>query len=100
MAAEVKKEIQLEVAHVLFLDIISYSKLPINEQRAALEKLNQIVRATDEFKAAEAASRLIKIPTGVRVYDSFPTVDLTPKGVKHDTKSAAPAQPTPAGATP
>jgi len=40
MAAEVKKEIQLEIAHVLFLDIISHSKLPINEQRAALEKLN------------------------------------------------------------
>ncbi|CAN5379104.1 pitrilysin family protein [soil metagenome] len=44
---------------------------------------------------------LIKIPTGVREYDSFPAVDLTPKGVKHDTKSAQPApQSTPEGATP
>jgi len=64
MAAEVKKEIHLEIAHVLFTDIVGYSKLPINEQRALVERLNEIVRATDEFQAAEAAGRLIKIPTG------------------------------------
>src|SRR6201984_1649368 len=64
MAAEIKKQIQLEIAHVLFTDIVGYSKLPINEQRALIECLNEIVRGTDEFKAAEAAGRLIKIPTG------------------------------------
>jgi len=64
MAAEIKKEIQLEIAHVLFTDIVGYSKLPINEQRALVERLNQIVRGTDEFQAAETAGRLIKIPTG------------------------------------
>jgi TolB-like protein/class 3 adenylate cyclase/Tfp pilus assembly protein PilF len=64
MPAEVKKEIQLEIAHVLFTDIVGYSKLPINEQRALVERLNKIVRSTDEFQAAEAAGRLIKIPTG------------------------------------
>src|SRR6201993_1378551 len=64
MAAEVKKQIQLEIAHVLFTDIVGYSKLPINEQRALIECLNEIVRGTDEFQAAEAAGRLIKIPTG------------------------------------
>jgi TolB-like protein/class 3 adenylate cyclase len=64
MAAEVKKEIQLEIAHVLFTDIVGYSKLPINQQRALVERLNEIVRGTDEFQAAEAARRLIKIPTG------------------------------------
>ncbi len=64
MAAEIKKEIQLEIAHVLFTDIVGYSKLPINEQRALVERLNEIVRGTDEFRAAEAAGRLIKIPTG------------------------------------
>src|SRR6266536_100113 len=64
MAAEVKKEIQLEIAHVLFTDIVGYSKLPINQQRAVVERLNEIVRGTDEFQAAETAGRLIKIPTG------------------------------------
>src|SRR6059036_3372537 len=64
MAAEIKKEIELEIAHVLFTDIVGYSKLPINEQRALVERLNEIVRSTDEFQAAETAGRLIKIPTG------------------------------------
>jgi TolB-like protein/class 3 adenylate cyclase/Tfp pilus assembly protein PilF len=64
MAAEVKKEIQLEIAHVLFTDIVGYSKLPINQQRALVERLNEIVRGTDEFQAAETAGRLITIPTG------------------------------------
>src|SRR2546429_2417708 len=64
MAAEITKEIQLEIAHVLFTDIVGYSKLPIHQQRAVVERLNEIVRGTDEFQAAEAAGRLIKIPTG------------------------------------
>jgi TolB-like protein/Tfp pilus assembly protein PilF/class 3 adenylate cyclase len=64
MASEIKKEIQLEIAHVLFMDIVGYSKLLINEQRALLEELNQIVRSTGEFQNAEAAGKLIKIPTG------------------------------------
>src|SRR5437867_8705783 len=64
MAAEVKKEIQLEIAHVLFTDIVGYSKLPINQQRALVQRLNEVVRGTDEFQAAETAGRLIKIPTG------------------------------------
>src|SRR5882757_720115 len=64
MPAEVKKEIQLEIAHVLFIDIVGYSKLSVNEQHAAVEELNQIVRATEQFQKAEAGSRLLKIPTG------------------------------------
>src|SRR6202011_4443792 len=64
MAAEVKKEIQLEIAHVLFIDIVGYSKLSINEQRAAIDELTQTVRASAQFQNAEAAARLLKIPTG------------------------------------
>src|SRR6516164_5194359 len=63
MSAEVKREIELELAHVLFVDIVGYSKLLINEQRALLETLNQIVRSTEQFRKAEAAGRLKKIPT-------------------------------------
>jgi TolB-like protein/class 3 adenylate cyclase/Tfp pilus assembly protein PilF len=64
MAGEVKKEIQLEIAHVLFIDIVGYSRLLINEQRALLDALNEIVRKTDEFQTAEEAGRLLKLPTG------------------------------------
>jgi TolB-like protein len=64
MAAEVKKEIELEIAHVLFIDIVAYSKLSINEQRAAVDELNQVVRTSEQLQKAEASDRLIKIPTG------------------------------------
>jgi TolB-like protein/class 3 adenylate cyclase/Tfp pilus assembly protein PilF len=64
MSAEIKKEIQFEIAHVLFIDIVGYSKLSINEQRAAVDELTEIVRATEQFQKAEAADRLIKIATG------------------------------------
>src|SRR5437899_3848726 len=64
MSAEIQKEIQLEIAHVLFIDIVGYSKLSINEQRAAVDELNEVVRASEQFQKAEAAARLIKIPTG------------------------------------
>ena len=64
MAAEIKKEIQLEIAHVLFIDIVGYSKLSINDQRAAIDELTQAVRTSEQFQNAEAAARLLKIPTG------------------------------------
>ena len=64
MAPEVKKEIELEIAHVLFIDIVGYSKFVTAEQRRLLELLNRIVRGTEQFRSAEAAGRLIKIPTG------------------------------------
>src|SRR6266704_556019 len=64
MSADVKKEIQLEIAHVLFIDIVGYSKLSINDQRAAIDELTQAVRTSEQFQNAEAAARLLKIPTG------------------------------------
>src|ERR1700757_3706081 len=64
MPAEVKKQIQLEIAHVLFTDIVGYSKRSINDQHAAVEELNEIVRASEQFQLAEAVGRLLKIPTG------------------------------------
>src|SRR5438128_10120024 len=64
MPPEIKKEIQLEIAHVLLIDIVGYSKLSINDQRAAINELNQVVRTSEQFQNAEAAARLIKIPIG------------------------------------
>jgi TolB-like protein/class 3 adenylate cyclase/Tfp pilus assembly protein PilF len=59
-----KKEIELEIAHVLFIDTVGYSKLLIDDQRGLIDTLNQIVRGTAEFRIAEAAGKLIKIATG------------------------------------
>jgi hypothetical protein len=54
----------LEIAHVLFVDIVGYSKRLINEQRALIERLNRLVRSTEQFRQADAAGKLISIPTG------------------------------------
>src|SRR5437764_3061391 len=64
MSAEVKKEIQLEIGHVLFIDIVSYSKLLITEQSEQLQTLKQIVRGTEQFRLAEAEGKLLRLPTG------------------------------------
>src|SRR5260370_41585211 len=64
MSAEVKKEIHLEIAHVLFMDVVGYSKLLINEQREIMQQLNQLVRKTAQFQASEANGKLISIPSG------------------------------------
>src|SRR5499433_774114 len=64
MPSEIKKEIKLEIAHVLFIDIVDYSKLLIDEQRDYLHTLNEVVRETDSFRAADAAGKLTRLPTG------------------------------------
>ena len=94
MAAEVKKEIQLEIAHVLFTDIVAYSKLPINQQRAVVECLNEIVRGTDEYQAAESAGRLITIPTGDGITLVFYHFGLSPEVVR-GTQAMGFVEPTP-----
>jgi TolB-like protein/class 3 adenylate cyclase len=78
MSAAVKKEIQLEIAHVLFIDIVGYSKLLINEQHELLQELNQIVRTTEAFRAAEAAGKLIRLPTGDGMALAFATTPDAP----------------------
>src|SRR5437764_6846386 len=64
MPDEQKTQLRLEIAHVLFLDIVGYSKLLIDEQSEALQELNQIVRNTEAAREADAAGQLIILPTG------------------------------------
>src|SRR5437016_789785 len=64
MAAETKKEIGLEIGHVLFIDIVGYSKLLLNEQSEQMQKLRESVRGTEQFRIAEAAGKLLRLPTG------------------------------------
>jgi len=55
---------QMEIGHVLFMDIVGYSKLLLDEQRELQQQLNDIVRSTEQFRTAEAAGRLVRLPTG------------------------------------
>src|SRR5438093_4787659 len=64
MADEQKAKLRLEIAHVLFMDIVDYSKLLTDEQSEALQELNQIVRNTEAAREAEAAGALTILPTG------------------------------------
>ena len=64
MSIEIKKEIQLEIGHVLFIDIVGYSKLLINEQSEQIQTLKAIVRGTEQVRLAEAEGKLLRLPTG------------------------------------
>jgi len=64
MAEQTGKQVELQIAHVLFIDLVGYSKLSVNEQRARVEELNEVVRQSEQFQKAEAAKRILKIPTG------------------------------------
>jgi TolB-like protein/class 3 adenylate cyclase/Flp pilus assembly protein TadD len=57
-------DLKLEIAHLLLIDVVGYSKLLVNEQIELLQELNRIVRSTECFRAAEKKGKLIRIPTG------------------------------------
>jgi TolB-like protein/class 3 adenylate cyclase/Tfp pilus assembly protein PilF len=62
--AEPTLDLPLEIAHLLLIDVVGYSKLLVNEQVELLQELNQMVRSTESFRAAEASGKLIRVPTG------------------------------------
>jgi TolB-like protein/class 3 adenylate cyclase/Flp pilus assembly protein TadD len=64
MSAEPKPDLPLEIAHLLLIDVVGYSKLLVNDQVESLQQLNHIVRSSDSFRAAEAKDKLIRLPTG------------------------------------
>src|SRR5437016_5579039 len=78
MSNEVEPELQLEIGHVLFIDIVGYSKLSIDDQRALQQQLNQLVRGTETFRAAESADKLVRLPTGDGMALVFFTNSETP----------------------
>src|SRR6201982_2414281 len=57
-------DVKFEIGHVLFIDIVGYSKLLITEQSEQLQTLKQIVRGTEQFRMAEAEGKLLRLPTG------------------------------------
>ena len=64
MPSDHSSEVKFEIGHVLFIDIVGYSKLMINEQTEDMEVLRTIVRATEQFRSAEAEGKLLRLPTG------------------------------------
>src|ERR1700751_5179022 len=57
-------DVKFEIGHVLFIDIVGYSKLFITEQSEQIQTLRAIVRGTEQFKKAEAEGKLLRLPTG------------------------------------
>src|SRR5712691_165909 len=64
MLAVTDSDNRIEIGHVLFMDVVGYSKLLVDEQREIQEQLSQIVRSTQQVAAAEGAAKLIRLPTG------------------------------------
>jgi TolB-like protein/cytochrome c-type biogenesis protein CcmH/NrfG len=64
MPSEFSPEVKFEIGHVLFIDIVGYSKLLINEQSEQIQKLKEIVRGTEQVRLAEAEGKLLRLPTG------------------------------------
>src|SRR2546423_12401383 len=64
MSAESTSDLQLQIAHLLLIDVVGYSKLLVNEQIETMQELNRVVRETECFRAAEAKDKLIRLPTG------------------------------------
>src|SRR5438046_3570409 len=64
MSSEHSSEVKFEIGHVLFIDIVGYSKLLINEQSDQIQKLKVIVRGTEQVRLAEAEGKLLRLPTG------------------------------------
>jgi TolB-like protein/class 3 adenylate cyclase/Tfp pilus assembly protein PilF len=63
-SAESRPDLPLEIAHLLLIDVVGYSKLLVNEEIELLQELNQIVRNTEQFRAAETSGKLIRVPSG------------------------------------
>src|SRR5438045_2449468 len=64
MPSEHSSEVKFEIGHVLFIDIVGYSKLLINEQSGQIQTLKQIVRGTKQVRVAETEGKLLRLPTG------------------------------------
>ena len=64
MSAEPKPDLELEIAHLLLIDVVGYSRLLVNEQIDVLQELNRIVRSTECFQTAERREKLLRVPTG------------------------------------
>jgi hypothetical protein len=84
MADQVSSDVKLEIGHVLFIDIVGYSKLLINEQSERLQKLKEIVWGTEQFRQAQAEGKLLRLPIGKSTFYSL-RKDAVSEGRAYET---------------
>src|SRR5437899_10333563 len=78
MPSEQSSDVKFEIGHVLFIDIVEYSKLLITQQSEQIETLRKIVRGTEQFRLAEAEGKLVRLPTGDGGGLVFSTINEAP----------------------
>src|SRR5436853_6976141 len=93
MSGTVDAEFELEIAHVLFVDTVGYSKLLMNEQRQVMAQLSQVVRSSETFRRAESAVKLIRLPTGDGMALIFSASPETPLQCAIDISRVLPSHP-------
>src|ERR1700736_3883622 len=93
MSTEVKSNLQLTIGHALFIDVVGYSKRLIDDQRELQQKLNEIVRGTEQFHTAEAAGKLVRLPTGDGMALVFFTSPEAPVQCALEISQALPSYP-------
>ena len=81
MLANTASDFEMEIAHVLFIDVVGFTRLLVNQQAEILNELNRIIRKTRAFQNAESVGKLVRLPSGdgmalvihvVKEADSFP----------------------------
>src|ERR1700747_3374527 len=93
VSSQITKGVKLEIGHVLFIDLVGYSKLLIDEQRDYLHTLNEVVRRTDSFRAADAAGKLTRLPTGDGMALVFATTPDAPVSCAMEISNALRSHP-------
>jgi TolB-like protein len=78
MSPDTASEVKFEIGHILFIDIVGYSQLLITQQSQQLDTLKRIVRGAEQFRAAEAEGKLLRLPTGDGGALVFRTTPETP----------------------
>src|SRR5437762_8920621 len=82
MPSEQSSDVKFEIGHVLFIDIVGYSKLLINKQSEQIQTLKEIVRGTEQFRLGQAEGKLLRLPTGDGGALVFRTSPEAPVGVR------------------
>ena len=93
MSTTTSADLKLEIAHVLFMDVVGYSKLLINQQSDLLQRLNRIVRTTEQFRRADVAGKLVRLPTGDGMALAFFTSPDAPVRCAREISAALRTQP-------
>jgi len=89
MSSIEEPHLRLEVGHILFLDIVGYSKLLADEQKKSVQDLNRIVRETEQFRGAEAEGKLTRLPTGDGMVLVFTNNPEAPVGMRAGNQQGA-----------